>query len=294
MRKPEPVRTGEDPPVDFLLPAARRYFYKPLAAFFNAFLLRAYAAAGLRLEGAVLDAGCFEGSFGVLLSEALGLRPRRLVGIDLNHSALRRPDPRARGLYRSLVLASATDLPFADRSFNTVLFNASLFAVEPGPQAALREARRVLPPGGSLWISVPTELYSRYYWLTRLLGRLGLSARARAYTRAMDRRLMQSHVFSAGGWRALLEEHGFSVRDCRGFFSPALTTYWSLLAWTPWRVIGASRLIPGIWPRRILSRLWAAAFRRRYRQTGPGLDPESSTYILIRAEKTGEVPAQRP
>ncbi len=293
MRNPEPVRTGDQPPGDFLAPAARRYFYKPLAAFFNAFLLRAYAAAGLRLEGPVLDAGCFEGSFGVLLSEALGLRPR-LVGIDLNSAALRRPDPRARGLYRSLIQASATDLPFADRSFSAVLFNASLFAVEPGPEAALWEARRVLPPGGSLWISVPTELFSRYYWLARLLCRLGLPGRARAYTRAMDRRLMQSHVFSPAGWRALLEKHGFSVRDCRGFFSPALTTYWSLLAWTPWRVIGASRLIPGPWPRRILGRLWAAVFRQRYRETGPGLDPDASTYILIRAERKTEGPAQRP
>ncbi len=293
MTEPEPGRAGKYHPDDFLIPAARRYFYKPLAAFFNAFLLRAYAAAGLRLDGLVLDAGCFEGSFGVLLSQALGLRPR-LVGIDLNYAALRRPEPLARGLYRARLLASATDLPFADRSFNVVLFNASLFAVEPGPEAALLEARRVLSPGGALWVSVPTDLFSRCYWAARLFRRIGLDGRARAYTRAMDRRLMQSHVFSAAGWRTLLEEHGFSVRDCRGFFSPALTTFWSLLAWTPGRVIGASRLIPGPWPRRVLSRLWTAAFRKRYRGTGPELNPDASTYILIRAERTADGPPQRP
>jgi SAM-dependent methyltransferase len=288
----EPVRAGEGRPEDFLDRAARRYYYKPLAAFFNAFLIRAYASSGLRPAGPVLDAGCFEGSFGVLLTESLGIRPR-MLGIDLNGAALRRPDPRARGLYRSLILASATSLPFADRSFRTVLFNASLFAVEPGPGPAIREARRVLTAGGSVWVSVPTDLFSRRYWLARLLNRAGLPGRARSYTRSMDRRLMHSHVFPASGWRRLLEENGFSVRDCRGFLSPSLTTFWSFLAWTPWRVIGASRLIPGPWPRRVLSRFWAGAFRKRYRSGGRGMDPDSSTYVLIRAQRKAAGSAQR-
>lgn len=294
-----PDRTGNGGPADFLLRAARQYYYKPLAAFFNAFLLRAYRDSGLRLDGPVLDVGCFEGSFGVLLTESLGRSPR-MAGIDLAAAALNRADRRARSLYAARINASATGLPFADRSFRAVLFNASLFAVEPGPEPALREARRVLGEGGEICISVPTDQFSRCYWLARLFRRLGFRGWAEKYVRAMDRRLMHSHVFPAAGWMSLLEENGFAVRRCLGFFSPRQTTFWSLLAWTPLRMFGAARLVPGNWLPRVLGRLSARAFRGRYENAGSG-DPDSSTYVLIRGEKReeggerypGPSPAQR-
>ncbi len=267
---------------DFLRLSARRYYYKPLAAFFNAFHLRAYHDSGMQLASPVLDVGCFDGTFGVLLTDALGVSPR-MTGIEINAAVLQRAGQTARRRYKAMLHAGAAELPFPDRSFQTVLFNASLFAIDPGLSTALREARRVLDVGGQLCVTVSTDLLSRCYWVARFLERVGLPGLARRYTRSMDRRLMISHSFTAEQWISLLEEHDLPVKQAFGFFPPELAIYWSYLAWTPWRAFGLAKLIPGAGLRNILSRFYVRAFRERYERAGRMTDPRESTYLWIRA-----------
>jgi len=74
------------------------------------------------------------------------------VGIDLTPAMLRRARPRAarRGdvqLHQGDVMA----LPYPDHSFDAVIMHLIL-AVVPQPQRALREAARVLKPGGEILI----------------------------------------------------------------------------------------------------------------------------------------------
>lgn len=75
----------------------------------------------------------------------------RLTGIDLSPEMLELARQRANSLGRAIDLrvANAEALPFPDASFDTVVDTLGLCTI-PDPRAALREARRVLRPGGRL------------------------------------------------------------------------------------------------------------------------------------------------
>ncbi len=105
----------------------------------------AYAAAAKLLPaGRVLDIGCGIGHSYQLLT------PRETVGLDDDASVLA-------GQQRETVVADMRALPFADASFEGVLSVQSIEHV-PDPETALREARRVLAPGGAAIFVTPNRL----------------------------------------------------------------------------------------------------------------------------------------
>jgi ubiquinone/menaquinone biosynthesis C-methylase UbiE len=93
------------------------------------------------------------------------------VGIDLTprHVELAQLHLAALGLTAEIVLGDAEALPFEDGSFDRVSSNGVLHHT-PDFDAALREIRRVLRPGGEARIIVYNR-ESFHYWLTQVLGR---------------------------------------------------------------------------------------------------------------------------
>jgi demethylmenaquinone methyltransferase/2-methoxy-6-polyprenyl-1,4-benzoquinol methylase len=134
---------------------------------------------GLGPEASVLDV-CT--GTGLVASEIAGTLGCRVVGIDLCERMLQQ----ARQNLRSpdappvhLVTGLAEGLPFADHSFDAVVFTFLLRYVEDIP-ATLFELARVLRPGGqmlSLEFFVPQNPVMRALWLlhTRLVLPLGAS-----------------------------------------------------------------------------------------------------------------------
>ncbi len=92
-------------------------------------------------RGRTLELGCGTGR----LLGGLVARTEELVGVDLSRESLQRA--RARGF--TVLRADALRLPFAPRSFHTVVAGFGTFAHLP-IAAAAREAARVLRPGGIL------------------------------------------------------------------------------------------------------------------------------------------------
>ena len=77
----------------------------------------------------------------------------RYTGTDITPAMLRRAQQRA-DLHESrieLQIADSQSLPFEDDSFDAVVMHLIL-AVVPQPELALKEACRVLKPGGSIYI----------------------------------------------------------------------------------------------------------------------------------------------
>ena len=90
--------------------------------------------------GTGLDIACFP-------------RGRHIVGIDISPAMLARAEPRARAYEGNLVtrLQDVTHLDFPDGEFDQV-FTSGTFCSVPDPVKGLKELRRVLKPGGELYM----------------------------------------------------------------------------------------------------------------------------------------------
>ncbi len=110
-------------------------------------------AAGVREGMRVLDAGC--GLGGTLASLNDRYRNLALIGLNIHSRQLERAQVQVNtkgGNRAALVAGDACRLPFADESFDAVVAVESIFHF-PSRRNFLREARRVLRPGGRLAIS---------------------------------------------------------------------------------------------------------------------------------------------
>jgi SAM-dependent methyltransferase len=122
----------------------------------SAKVIEALERAGVRLAGRVLDSGCGGGGTALSLAEESAFA----VGIDL--------EPRFRGTGTRLgaergianaafACGDGTALPFRDESFDLVFSHSVIEHLRSAPQY-LAECRRVLRPGGVLYLSTAPYL----------------------------------------------------------------------------------------------------------------------------------------
>lgn len=124
-------------------------------------------AASPLLRGRVLDVGCGDGI--TALGVALRCQPEQLIGIDPFRGFERLPTILAgAGLDDSVIPeclrfldADANAMPFPDDHFDVVVSWGSLEHIAGGYQRALAEIRRVLRPGGLLFVH-PGLYYGNY------------------------------------------------------------------------------------------------------------------------------------
>jgi len=149
----------------------------------------------------VLDLGCGDG----LLVATLARQRAQAVGIDAKHSALQAARSRAdvTGVGGARFVEGRIErLPFPDGSFDIVTAVTVLCLVSDR-SAAVREAARVLRPGGRLIIGD--------------LGRWSTWAARRRIKAWFGSRLWRSaHFWTAADLSRLIEQAGFSVEVIRG------------------------------------------------------------------------------
>ena len=109
--------------------------------------------AELGARGRMLDIGCGPGHMALMVCARVP--GARVVGVDLARTMLgyacRHRDASEHGPRVALARTDAKRLPFADGAFDAVFSNTILHHI-PDPLPFLREARRVLRPGGALLV----------------------------------------------------------------------------------------------------------------------------------------------
>jgi ubiquinone/menaquinone biosynthesis C-methylase UbiE len=149
-------------PVAFLLALLASYLYTTLRGKFVVWS-ELLDRLGLRGDERILDLGCGRGA--VLLMAAQHLTTGRAVGVDLwrivdqsgNSAEATRRNAIAEGVADRVELHTGdmTALPFEDNSYDLVLSSLAIHNIRgsAGREKAIREAVRVLRPGGRLMIA---------------------------------------------------------------------------------------------------------------------------------------------
>ena len=151
----------------------------------------------------ILDIGCGEGIFAkIVFAEKID------VGIDPNARELERA--RALDAYERLIECYGDRIPGDNGSFNTIFSNSVIEHI-PDIEPVLREAHRLLAPGGRFYMTVPSENFERFTVLTQLLMMLGLQKQAEKYRRFFNNFWRHYHAYPLDQWKELVTRNGFVV-----------------------------------------------------------------------------------
>jgi SAM-dependent methyltransferase len=128
-----------------------RFAQEPSKAFLSERIVP-WVVSALPSEARIVDVA---GGSGWYASKLVRAAPLTVVGLDISRSMIeqRTEDP----MLTENVVGDMESLPFEDDSFDAALFVGALHHV-PDPLQALREAARVVRPGGRLFAAEPCSL----------------------------------------------------------------------------------------------------------------------------------------
>jgi ubiquinone/menaquinone biosynthesis C-methylase UbiE len=231
--------------------------------------------AATPLRHPVLDVGCGDGHFAsVTFAEPIdvGLDPWER---DLVECATLRPR-----VYKELVLASATEMPFADESFQTVVSNSVLEHI-PDVEMTVREIARVLRPGGEFAMTTPSEYYPEFLLGASLPKKLGVAKVGQLYGNFFNKISSHAHVDSPQVWTRRFARHGLEVVEHFYYFSESAHRAFDMAHYLGIPNL-VSKRVRGAW---VIHPLQAKPLEFWYRRYYDEALPEKGAYQFFRVRK---------
>lgn len=199
----------------------------------------------------VLDLGCGDGRFALFTFGGKKLE----VGLDRNRKEVIKA--RKTRAYKKIVVADASNIPFADGSFGSVISNSVLEHVE-NLDKVLTEVARILKKGGILVLTVPIPLVSNYQFWSRFIP---------GYAKLKRKLWRHTNYFGERQWQERLEKGGFRVLSVRKTNSKSAISFADLFF--PLAPIGPLRwVIPFLGKRKVF-----------------GFDKNGATLLLVAKKK---------
>jgi SAM-dependent methyltransferase len=158
-----------------------------------------------RFEHPILDIGCGEGLFAKILFGS-----KIDTGIDPNSKELQRA--RELGAYAELIECKGDAVPKSDGCYRTIFSNSVMEHI-PDLMPVLREANRLLAPGGSMYLTVPSDRFDQYTWISQGLAAFGLSGLQRHFREFFNRFWAHYHFYTPNQWAELARSAGFEVAE---------------------------------------------------------------------------------
>lgn len=189
-----------------------------------------------KLKGPVLDLGCGDGFFAETVFGHLD------TGIDLDAGEVGRAVKR--GAYDQALVVSATDMPFKNNSYNTVISNCVMEHI-PDIDGVLSEVKRVLKPGGRLITSVPSEYWDADSFYQRIFNAVGFNQAAQWYNRVLNKVSKHYHVNDRKTWEKRFKKAGLRLQVCE--YTVPIRVFHTFERW----------FLPAI-----PSKIWKALFKR--------------------------------
>lgn len=153
----------------------------------------------------ILDIGCGEGLF------AWNLFDEKIdVAIDPNARELERT--KKFDLYQELIECFGSEIPKKDKSFQTIFSNSVMEHIHD-IESTLKEAHRLLKDDGTMYLTLPTDQFSRYTLMSQALAFLGMENLAKKFRAFFNNFWAHYHDYSATDWTKIFDRNGFMVKQ---------------------------------------------------------------------------------
>ncbi len=182
--------------------------------------------AKVKLKRPILDIGCGFGEF----AQAFADEPIDM-GIDNNNWDLYIASKTNK--YKNLTLADAADLPFPDNTFASA-FSISTFEHIKEADKALKEAYRVLKPGGILFLTIESDEVEEAVFYTQFLKKIGLPKVAKIVRQKYNTLFHRLHILPKNEWIRKVEKAGFIIDKRQDIISKKVNWLYDIFLITAW------------------------------------------------------------